>query len=104
MREFSFYSGVTESALYRYHVRETGQVYSVTIILIQGDEPERVIGSKVLRNITPNEVIRECLSHCRRCSGQDKSRQRTAWLTGLRNWAICSMAVLAFIRLMIVKS
>lgn len=99
MREFSFYSAVTESALYRYQVRETGQVYYVTIILIQDDEPGQVIGSKVLRNITRQEVIRECVSHCRR-----RTRERRAWLTGLRNWAICSVAVLAFIRLAIVKS
>ena len=103
MREFSFYSAVTESALYRYQVRETGQVYSVTISVMQDDMPERVIGRKVLRNISRHEVIRECLSHCRRSSAQ-RSQQRAAWLSGLRNWALSSMAVLAFIRLMIVKS
>ncbi|MGU3522121.1 hypothetical protein ACLBW2_03360 [Enterobacteriaceae bacterium C23F] len=104
MREFSFYSGVTESALYCYHVREAGQVYYVTISVIQDDEPEQVIGSKVLRNIPRQEVIRECCSHSRRRNAQERSRQRKAWLTALRNWAVCSLAVLAFIRLMMIQS
>ncbi|MEW5559935.1 hypothetical protein AB1287_06760 [Enterobacter asburiae] len=104
MREFSFYSGVSESALYRYHIRETGQVYHVTICLQQDDAEEQIIGHKVLRNITRQDVIRECVSHCRRRSVQDKSCERTEWLTRLRNWALCSLAVVAFIRLMMLRS
>jgi hypothetical protein len=104
MREFSFYTSVAEPTLYRYHIRESGPVYYVTISVMQDGTPEQVIGSKVLRNITRNDVIHECLSHCRRRSGQATAQQRMALLTGLRNWVICSVAVLTFIRLMMIKN
>jgi hypothetical protein len=104
MREFSFYSSVAEPTLYRYQIRETGQVYHVTISVVHDEADEQVVGSKVLRNITRNDVIRECLSHCRRHSTRDPLRQGTVLLTGIRTWLVSSIAVLAFIRLMIIKN
>ncbi len=104
MREFSFYTSGAETTLYRYHVRETAQVYYVTISVTNKDEQEQVIGNKVLRNITRNDVIQECLSHSRRRSAQTNSQQRVVLLTGIRDWIICCVAVLAFIRLMMVNN
>jgi hypothetical protein len=104
MKEFTFYASEAKNTLYRYHVREADRVYYVTITMMTAESDGEYIGTKVLKNITRNDVIQECLSHCRRRHPREAILQRTVILTGIRNWIVCSFALLAFIRLMIIKN
>lgn len=104
MKEFTFYASEAENILYRYHVRESDHVFYVTITVMTAESEGEYVGTKVLKNITRNEVIQECLSHCRRRNSREAVFQRTTLLTGIRNWIVCSFALLAFIRLMMIKN
>lgn len=104
MQEFTFYTSADEQTLYRYQIRQCGRVFYVTMSLMDNDVETKQLGTKVLINIPRNEVIKECLSHCRRQSKHQTIIQRKALLTGVRNWLVCSMAMLTFIRLMIARS
>ncbi|MBB1200005.1 hypothetical protein EGM70_06780 [Enterobacteriaceae bacterium 89] len=101
MQEFTFYASVDDKTLYRYQIRQSGAVFYVSMSLMQDDVEQAFLGNKVLMNINRDEVIQECLSHCRRRSHAPHS---PGWLAGLRNWLVCSFAVLAFIRLIITKN
>lgn len=103
MQEFTFYTSADEQTLYRYQIRQRGPIFYVTMSLMGNDIETEQLGTKVLMNITRNEVIQECLSHCRRRSHMTQTLQRRALLSGVRNWLACSLAVLSLIRLMMAK-
>ncbi|MRS13821.1 hypothetical protein GJV06_02750 [Enterobacteriaceae bacterium RIT691] len=104
MQQFTFITSADEKTLYRYQISQSGSVFYVTISLMAHDKEAEPLGTKVLINITHHEVIQECLSHCRRHGQYLATRQRRALLAGVRDWLVCSVAVLTFIRLMIAKN
>lgn len=105
MQEFTFFTSADEQTLYRYQIRQSSTVFYVTMSVMDNTGASAPLGTKVLMNITLHEVTQECLSHCRRHSHDLASRQqRRALLLGVRDWLVCSVAVLTFIHLMITKN
>lgn len=103
MQEFMLYSSTDDRTLYRYQIRQRGPVFYITMSRIENDVEAEHFGTRVVSNITRQDVIEECLAHCRRRSHTEVWR-RKALLAGVRNWLVCSVAMLTFIRLAIVKS
>jgi hypothetical protein len=101
MQEFTFYASADDKTLYRYLIRQRGRVYYVSMSLTKDGVEQALPGTKVLMNISHDDVIAECLSHCRRRS---LHAQRHALFSGVRNWLVCSVAVLVFLRLIIARA
>lgn len=104
MQEFMLYTSTDDRTLYRYLIRQRGPVFYITMSRMENDVEAEQLGTRVVSNITRQDAIEECLAHCRRRSHTEVWRRRKALLAGVRNWLVCSVAMLTFIRLAIVKS